>query len=166
MPGRNLSQKRRNAQAYLDAVFTGDLETVERLLDAGVPVDTRDPEHDETALMLALRFKQDAIARLLLARGADVNARQREGRTPITDADISMLSELRSAGADIQAADSEGMTVLMKAIERVDTEKVKWLIRNGADITAKDEDGRTALDYAMDSVLLEIMALLQKGKSL
>ena len=157
-----MSQKRRNAQAYLDAVFMGDLEAVERLLATGVPVDTRDPEHDETALMLALRFNNDAIARLLLTQGADVNARQREGKTPIMDADVSMLSELRNAGADIQAADNEGVTVLMKAVERANTEKAKWLIENGANMAAKDEEGQTARDYAIDSVMLEIIAILQR----
>ena len=162
MAGRNLSQKRRKAQAFLDAVFIGDLEAVERLLAEGVPVDARDPEHDETALTLALSIRKDAIARLLLAQGADVNARQREGKTPIVDADVFMLPELRDAGADIQAADNDGVTVLMTAIARAETEKVKWLIENGADTATKDNEGQTALNYAMDSVILEIFAILQR----
>ena len=162
MAGRNLSQKRRKAQAFLDAVFIGDLEAVERLLAEGVPVDARDPEHDETALTLALSIRKDAIARLLLAQGADVNARQIEGKTPIVDADVSMFPELRDAGADIQAADNDGVTVLMTAIARAETEKVKWLIENGADTATKDNEGQTALNYAMDSVILEIFAILQR----
>lgn len=162
MLNRNLRQTRQNAQAFLDAVVMGDLETVKRLLDKGVPVNARDPEHDETALILALRFKKDAIARRLLAQGADVNARQREGQTPVVDADVSMLPELRDAGADIQAADNECMTVLINAIKRAEYEKAKWLIENGANRAAKDNEGQTALDYTECNGMLGIIAILQR----
>src|SRR5437764_1354008 len=57
-------------------------DTLMLLLDRGAAVDARDPEFQQTALMLAVRENHPAIVRLLVEQHADVNARTRTGKTP------------------------------------------------------------------------------------
>jgi hypothetical protein len=63
----------------LAACARGELETIARILDSGVPVDTRDAQGN-TALMVACRNCQLEVVRLLLEKGADVNARNSYSR--------------------------------------------------------------------------------------
>lgn len=59
---------------------------------------------------------------------------------------------LVEAGADVNAIDNEGKTPLMYAVKEVglwrDTalESVGFLVSHGADVTMRDKDGKTALD--------------------
>jgi len=62
---------------------------------------------------------------------------------------------LIKAGADVNARNNEGRTALMHASwltgpqnEQVQIEVVKTLIDAGADVNPKDNDGKTALYYA------------------
>lgn len=57
------------------AARSGDLAAVNRLLDAGVPVDAAD-DWGTTALYLAAKQNEIATARRLLERGADPDARE------------------------------------------------------------------------------------------
>ena len=51
------------------------------------------------------------------------------------------------AGADVNARDGRGETVLMRAVRRADSEIVQCLVEHGADVAAQDRAGRTALEY-------------------
>lgn len=71
---------------------------VERLLDGGVAVDSADGDNN-TALNIAARHDRLAIARLLIARGADAQARTERGYAPIRFArSIAMQNLLRRHG--------------------------------------------------------------------
>jgi ankyrin repeat protein len=52
------------------------------LLDRGAVVDTRDKTYQQTALMIAVRENRTDVVKLLIERGADVNAKTRTGATP------------------------------------------------------------------------------------
>ena len=56
-------------------MLTGDLPTATALIEVGVEVNPRDTEHGETGLILAAQVGSEPLVRLLLQRGADVNAR-------------------------------------------------------------------------------------------
>lgn len=72
--------------ALRDAARTGDLAAVTRLLDAGVPVDAA-TRHGQTPLAFAAGAGRLEVVRLLVARGADVNALETFFRqTPLTAA--------------------------------------------------------------------------------
>jgi ankyrin repeat protein len=55
---------------------------------------------------------------------------------------------LLKEGADVEARDGEGMTPLMWAARNYRTKIFQSLLDAGADIFAEDNEGRTALDHA------------------
>lgn len=68
--------------ALLYAAREGHLPVVRALLDAGAPVDERDP-NDITPLLMAISNGHADVARHLIERGADINADDWYGRTPL-----------------------------------------------------------------------------------
>ena len=61
---------------------------------------------------------------------------------------IEAVKQHLAAGTDVDARDKEDKTPLKHAAYRGYKETVELLIAKGADVNAKDEDGRTALDWA------------------
>jgi ankyrin repeat protein len=64
------------------ATRDGYLDVVRELLDAGAAIDDRDP-NDITPLLMAASNDRVAVARFLIARGADIQAVDWYGRTPL-----------------------------------------------------------------------------------
>jgi ankyrin repeat protein len=65
--------------------------------------------------------------------------------------DISEIKKLISEGADVNAMDSDGFTPLIAAVGNgASIEIFQLLIDNGADVNAPDLDGKTALHWVMD----------------
>ena len=64
------------------AVRAGNIDAVELLLDRGAAVNVADPQFGHTALMWAVRRNDTAITRLLLTRGATIEAHTRVGEKP------------------------------------------------------------------------------------
>lgn len=96
-------------------------------LACGVGADPGTPLHDAASNNL-LR-----VARALLARGADVNARSWAGRTPLHEASTpEMIGLLLAAGADLEARSESGRTPLADAVEGCWPEAVVALLRAGA----------------------------------
>lgn len=97
----------------------------------------------------AYRGSLDAV-RLDLAHGADVNTKDKNGKTALmqssSNAKISRL--LVERGANVNAKDNNGETALMMAVQNKNIDVVNLLLTRGADATAKDKDGHTALEYA------------------
>ena len=74
--------------------------------------------------------------------------------------DIAEVNRLIAAGADVNAADKDGITALSFAVYNEQTEVAKMLIAAGADVNAADKDGGTALHDAALKVHAEIVAIL------
>ena len=60
----------------------GRVEEIERLLNRGVPVDVRD-EFGNTLLIIACQQGNKRVAKSVLRRGANINARNTKGNTPL-----------------------------------------------------------------------------------
>ena len=95
-------------------------------------------------------------ARLLLGRGAGLEARSEGGRTPLILAaghgETGVVKLLLTRGANIEAADDGGRTALIAAAcscpaaTPPDThESVRLLLESGAHLEARDKQGGTAL---------------------
>jgi len=90
------------------------VEDLERLLDAGIPVNIRD-QYGNTILSVACQNGHKRSAKAVLRRGADINARNYRGNTPLhfcfTYGYGDTLGEyLISKGADPTIRNNDGVT--------------------------------------------------------
>ncbi len=86
-----------------------------------------------------------------------------EEETPDSDT-LEVAELLLGAGADPNARDKNGQTPLMYAAENGDLAMIRWLLEHGADPAVKDDLGETALDSADGYTYLdEIKQLLSKS---
>jgi len=73
-----------------DAAKEGNIEAVKQHLDVGVNVNAKQGIPKWTPLHLASLFNRREVAELLIAKGADVNAKDDEGSTPVDNAEIGL----------------------------------------------------------------------------
>jgi ankyrin repeat protein len=169
--------------ALMEAALKGDANSVKAMITAGADVNAK-TNKGRTALMYAssttrsrklgtLEFtlvlcaeewpQRTECIKALLAAGADVNAKDNEGKTALREAawkgGADSLKALIAAGADVNAKDKEGYTALDAALDLPDN--VKALIAAGADVNAKDKTGGTVLFRAGNPDSIE--ALIAAG---
>jgi len=106
-----------------------------------------------TALMIASQDGWTAGVRLLLEAGANTNARNLTGYTPLhsavdRDSNADVICILVKAGANINARGHEGRTALIEATCHHSGSNIRELIRLKADVNMTDEGRDTALMYA------------------
>jgi cytohesin len=131
-----------------------------------------------TLLVLSeARGNRDArLASRLLDRGADIEARDRDGYTPLLIAarngTTDVLQVLLSRGAAPNARDKRGRTALHWTAELNRPHHLKLLLRHGADVNAEDDYGWTPLDWAIrhhrrqaERILREHGARLGSGRT-
>ncbi|MGE3539388.1 MAG: ankyrin repeat domain-containing protein [Candidatus Tectimicrobiota bacterium] len=109
-----------------------------------------------------------ATVRTLLARGADVHARDAQGRTALSYAaengDPTTVQALLNNGADVNARDWQGWTSLMYAAENGDVTTTQILLMNKAHVNVKAEgSGWTALMSAASRGHLPVVQALVTG---
>ncbi|XP_076435297.1 uncharacterized protein LOC143275206 [Babylonia areolata] len=94
------------------------------------------------------------ITRLLLRAGADVNAKDSAGCTPlmwaVTGGHTNTAKLLMEHGADVNTKDCGGWTPLMRAVTGGHTDTAKLLLEHGADVNTKDSAGCTPLMCAVE----------------
>jgi len=104
------------------------------------------------------------IYRLLIEQGANINAKDPDGRTllilAINDQNLEICQLLINHGADVNAKDNRGRTALMGAASLGNLKICQLLIDHEADVNAKDNKGWTALMAAADRDHLKICQLL------
>lgn len=112
-----------------------------------------------TPLMEASQRDNLELVKLLLEKGADVNAQSyKNGNTALYEASQSSVyynttkvaKELVANGADVNTIYKHhlGTTVLHLASKYGNLELVRTYIARGANVNIKDDDGKTALDWA------------------
>lgn len=108
----------------------------------------------------------------LLEQGANPNATDEKGRTPLMCVASNLSSRLPDAmdvllqhGANVNAQDRDGMTALMLAVKPGNIWRVRKLLEHGASVSLRAKDGRNAIDLARDQSLGDILMLLQPEPS-
>ena len=185
-----------SVKRLFDACQKGDVDTVKRLVGEGVSVNATNAQ-GETALFVAVQdtpvIKGGAltisssggsqvsgqsvsttpqkmpIVQLLLAQKADVDARDRNGNTPLFKTGSAEMTRcLISKGADVKAKNKDGETALHVGLGMVWSYgaasetfgddsymgPIVALVEAGADINAKDKKGQTPLDHLLNGFSL------------
>jgi ankyrin repeat protein len=97
----------------------------------------------------------------LLKEGADVNAKDRFGFTPLhytaLNGHFEVVKLLIERGADVNAKTNGGWTPLRFAAIYGHFEVVKLLIERGADVNAKDKDGGLPYTVQLFMVMLKLL---------
>ena len=141
---------RQHATLYDAAVFN-DRAAVEAFLARDPASVNQGDQWGFTPLHGVAGEEHTAMARLLIARGAHVNAANGEGTTPLhLAASPAMARLLVDAGAHIEARDHGGNTPLHAATEHPEMQDVMaQLLRMKADANARNKAGKTPLDIAL-----------------
>ncbi|KAJ1392373.1 ankyrin repeat-containing domain protein [Ochromonadaceae sp. CCMP2298] len=121
-----------------------------------------------TALLAATQLGHPDIVRVLLAKGADIDAKGKHGFAALYVASrrshraTDMVRLLLEKGADIEVKDKS--TPLHGASQEGNLDVVRLLLEKGAVAGAKDKAERTALHGASGEGHLEVVRLLlEKG---
>ena len=117
--------------SIVDAAIDGNIEAVKQAIADGADVNAK--PGGITPLHWAAWRGRKEIAELLIAKGADLNTKNKDGGTP-----------------------------LHNAAWKGHVEIAKLLIVKNADVNAKDVEGQTPLDWAEEEKHKEIADLLRK----
>lgn len=153
-----------------EATTAGDIERVRELLASDNKLANAWSKDGFFPLGLAAFFKRPAIAKLLLASGADARMASKPAAfTPLhsavaddsssTDVD-DLVKMLLDSGADPNAKSASGGTPLHTAGFTGNVTVVRMLLEAGADANATDGKGFTPLDHAREKGHSEAAALL------
>jgi ankyrin repeat protein len=147
------------------------------LLDKGANPRARESQRQQDALMWAAANNQGPMARLLVERGADLDARTATDlMTPLVSGEpraqprspggmtalmfasregcLDCVAAMIEKGAAVDLPDPEGVTPLLWAIWNTRFDVAKYLIMHGANVNRWDWWGRTPLYLAVDYVTL------------
>jgi ankyrin repeat protein len=137
---------------------------VDYLLNYQAKIDAKDRDNN-TPLAIAIKAKNNDLAKLLISKNADVDRVGDNGNSPLIVAidnnekdNVDLVKILLNKGADPNVSNEKGETPLMRAIAYTDEhlnqvsnatllKTVELLLSKGADPNLVDLDGNTALHY-------------------
>lgn len=156
------------AEALAKAAITGDVTTIQSLLDAGIDPDLPD-QYGAAPLYHAVSFNERDVVAILLAHHADPNIQRnsRKSEFPVTPlqyaaylGNVHIASMLIAAGARVNTKGPTGRTALHFAVLATHLDVMRYLLEKGADLNTRDTDGTSPLDDAVWRGYLDAVAIL------
>ncbi|BDU22905.1 ankyrin repeat domain-containing protein [Dyella sp. GSA-30] len=152
---------------FHDAVALGKIDVVRTMLENDGALASAADAQGEQAIHALFQNFNAAMLSLLLAHGADINARDADGRTLLhTIRDPEGVAVLVGEGADIDARDLLGRTPLIEQAanyeDSVDGVALA-LLDLGADPNASDQDGDTAMAFARSASNDDLIQRLRRA---
>jgi hypothetical protein len=110
-------------------------------------------EHQDMGLVRTLHWNDIATAEVLISEGANVNAVNQSGVSPLLlacgNGNATMVQALLDHGANANMAAASGETPLIRCVRSGRVDAVKILLANDAQVNAQGKEyGRTALMWA------------------
>ena len=150
----------------LASIWRGDLEDVERQLEAEAAVDATDSD-GRTPLMHAVIDGKLPLVELLLRHGATVTVQDKNGHSPLHFAakgfHLDVAAALVKAGAELDVQDKFGNTPLSDAVfeSRGRGDMILLLLANGADRDRKNHQGVSPLALARNIANYDVSQFLE-----
>ncbi len=158
-----------HAQAIFEAINTNDLSKVSALIEKDPAIISLKDNLGNTPLHNAAIKGSVAMAEILLAKGADINAVNTRMNIPLVEAIINQREEvsrlLIERGSDLKKRTLTGDTPLHYAVRKSSVSIVSLLIEKGADIESKNDTQMTPLYLAsgLQANVEIIKLLIEKG---
>ncbi|MXY85522.1 MAG: hypothetical protein F4Y95_03255 [Chloroflexi bacterium] len=160
--GASVNALNSRGETPLDVAFryAASVWTIDALVDASGGIDAKDPR-GRSMLHRAVETPHPRLVRRLLERGADPNARDQDGRSPLhlistrgrhvansDQPELSIISYLVQHGAMLELPDRNGWTALHWAAHEGGRRVIASLVEEGADVSARTNSGETPCDLA------------------
>ena len=152
-------------EAIIDAAKKGDFDAVKQHLTAGTDVNIKNAR-GWTPLHLATDQGHKKVVEFLIAKGANVNAKDKKGRTSLDWAEeenkeIAYLLRKQGGKTGKELKKLEAVNESIHAAARYgNIEAVKKHLATGTDVSLRNENGDTPLNYAAFLGHVKIVELL------
>ncbi len=144
---------------------------IQKLKEAKISRNWKSRLWKSSGLHVAAMHNQLGSARFFLNKKVDINAKDKNGWTPLHLASFKnyeMMEFLLKNGADPNIKDNEGNTPLYNAVSRYHIGGISLLLKYGADPTVKNKEGLKPVEYSrsyeINKVLLKAQAEKQREK--
>ncbi|KAJ1551699.1 hypothetical protein HK096_004108, partial [Nowakowskiella sp. JEL0078] len=123
---------------------------VELLLESSLKLNVKQTTNDgNTVLHLAASAGKLHAINILIAKGAEINKRNKEGESAlfrsVNSLQLSCVETLVDSGADVKFITNDGESAISKACVRGDIQIVQFLLRSGANTDVTNKDGESVL---------------------
>ena len=144
------------------AVICGLLDIVRFLIVTHKQdINARGFDRNETSLIVASRVGLPKVVRVLLEYGADKDARDTFGWSPLemasTTGHVEVIQVLLACGIDVNSRDSKGHTALHAASRTGQFAAARVLLEHNADVNAGRWDNQTPLHFAWNEAVTRVL---------
>ncbi len=171
--GQSATESNSRTMDVVTIAILGDAprEIIEHLLSYEGNSVRKQTHHYRTYLHWAASKGAKQTIQLLIDKGADLNALDEHGTTPLAYAlgsgmaDTSVIDLFAQAGYDLGARNKQGATLLLTAIAGdKDLRLTDYFIGKGLSLTDTDSSGANAFDYAVRAGHIpQLEALVSRG---
>ncbi len=159
------------SRMLLDPKVLADPKSLEAIMNLNPILDVQYLGTGPTPLDLAILFRFNTSAGILIDAGADLNQRFPGKRSPLHHAacngNLTIVEHLIEAGTSLDAQDRYGLTPIFHAIRNGHLRVTEILIKAGASLDIQDDLGYRPLHMAVRCNKLEICKLLvEHGESI
>ena len=137
------------------AVWNKDVNTVKLLVDHGAKFDVKDQDGSTAFRAAALQGARELL-QVFITKGADASTLP----LAACMGDLGRMKALVEQGADVNAKDEFGWTPLYWAASTGQTAAAEFLVAQGADVQAKTKDEATPLHQAASAGEVRLVELL------